>query len=158
MAGSATRMSPEFALAAALETVPVLLGKFTAMQPKKDAAPPFGFYVPTADAEEQLLDGPSGQQRFSATVHLVAATHRHLQLISSLAKQAVQEMCGAVYRTPAENEAVGLKGAVLIEYTEMEQSSPDLYEAEVGFYRRMYTVRLNYQTEQVNEDEEVISG
>lgn len=158
MAGSAARMSPEFALVAALETVPELRNGINPMQPKKDRQPPFAFYSPTADTEEQLLDGPSELQSFSATLHLVAASYRRLLLICSLVKQAVLEMRGTIYRTPAEDEAVGLKGAVLIEYTEMDQSSPDLYEAEVGLYRRMYTVRLDYQTEEVNEDEEVISG
>ena len=45
-----------------------------------------------------------------------------------------------------------LKGAVLVEYTEMNQSSPDLYEAEVGLYRRVYPVRVDYQTEEVIEE------
>lgn len=151
-------MSPEFALVAALETVPVLRDGVTPMQPKKDRQAPFAFYIPTADTEEQLLDGPSGLQSFSATLNLVAASYRHLQLISSLAKRAVLDMRGAVYRTPAEDEAVGLKGRVLIEYTEMDQSGPDLYEASVGLYRRMYTVRLDFQTVEVFEDEEVLSG
>ena len=111
-----------------------------------------------ADTEGQLLDGPSGLQSFSATLNLVAASFRHLQLISSLAKRAVLDMRGAVYRTPEEDEAVGLKGRVLIEYTEMDQSGPDLFEASVGLYRRMYTVRLDYQTVEVFEDEEVLSG
>ena len=35
----------------------------------------------------------------------------------------------------------------------MQQSSPDLYEAEVGYYRRMYTVRIDYQTEEVFEND-----
>lgn len=151
-------MSPEFALVAALEAVPVLRDGVTPMQPRKDRQAPFAFYIPTADTEEQLLDGPSGLQSFSATLHLVAATYRHLQLISSLAKQAVLGMRGTVYRTPADDEAAGLKGQVLIEYTEMDQSGPDLYEASVGLYRRMYTVRLDYQTVEVIEDEEVLSG
>ena len=70
MAASAARMSPEFALVAALETVPVLRDGVTPMQPKKDRQAPFAFYVPTADTEEQLLDGPSGLQSFSATLNL----------------------------------------------------------------------------------------
>lgn len=151
-------MSPEFALVAALETVEDLTDRVTPLQPKKGTAPPFAFYVPTADTEQPLLDGPSGLQSFSATLHLVAASHRRLQLLAAEAKQAVLGMRGKVYRTPEEDEAAGLKGAVLIEDAETEQSSPDLYEAEVGFYRRIYTVRLDFQTEEVNEDEEVISG
>ncbi len=151
-------MSPEFALAAAMEAAPSLAGKVSAMQPKKDAAPPFAFYVPTEDREEETLDGPSGLQRFSASLHIVAAGHRSLQLVAAQVKQAVTGMRGRVYRTPAEDEAAGLKGAVLIEYAELAQSSPDLYEAEVGLYRRMYHVRLDYQTEEINDDEEVVSA
>ena len=149
-------MSPEFALVAALETVPVLQGKISAMQPKKDAQPPFAFYIPSADSEEQALDNPSGLQSFQAALHLVAGSHRHLQLISALSKQAVLDMRGYVYRTPAEDEAAGLKGSVLIENSETEQSSPDLYENEVGLYRRIYTVRLDFQTVEVYDEE--VSG
>lgn len=145
-------MSPEFALVEALETVPILRDGITPMQPKKDRLPPFGFYIPTEDSEEQLLDGPSGLQRFSATLHLVAASHRHLQLICSLAKKAVLEMRGVIYQTPEEDESGVLKGMVLVEDTEMEQTGPDLYEATVGLYRRMYSVRLDYQTEEVKEE------
>lgn len=158
MAESAARMSPEFALAAAVETIPVLRGRVTSMQPRKDAAAPFAFYIPTADSEESALDGPAGLQHFSATLHIVAATFRHLQLLAAKVKQAVTDMRGEIYRTPAEDEAVGLKGSVLVECTEIEQSSPDLYEANVGYYRRMYAIRLDYQTIDVYEDEEVISG
>ncbi len=42
------RMSPEFALTAALEAVTDLTGKVSALQPKKDALPPFVFYTPIA--------------------------------------------------------------------------------------------------------------
>ena len=158
MPGNEIRMTPEFALVAALEMVPALRGKVSAMQPKKDVKPPFTFYVPMADRESECLDGSSGLQSFEATVHLVAASHRGLQLISAQSKAKVHGMRSVVYRTPAEDEAEGLKGAVLIENTTMVQSSPDLYESEVGFYRRVYTVSIDYQTENVIEDEEVFSG
>ena len=58
-------------------------------------------------------------------------------------------MRGQVYATPAEDPDEGPKGSVLIEAVDMVQSSPDLLEMEVGFYRRIYTVRLDYQTEEV---------
>lgn len=149
-------MSPEFALVQAVEGVPVLAGRVSGLQPSKDAAPPFAFYVPTADEESRDLDGSTGLQRFAAALHIVAASHRHLMRLCALVKAAVQEMRGAVYETPAEDEGADLKGRVLIEDCEIAQSSPDLYENEVGYYRRVYTVSLDYQTEEVYE--EVISG
>ncbi len=145
-------MSPEFALVAALETAPELRDRVTPMQPPKSAAAPFAFYIPSSDSEDECLDGSSGLQHFSATLHLVAGTFRKLQMLSALSKAAVLGMRGAVYRTPEGVEDGGPTGAVLIEYTEMTQSSPDLYEAEVGLYRRVYTVRVDYQTEEVIEE------
>ena len=156
MEGSYARMSPEFALVQALEHVPVLTGNISSMQPPKTARPPFAFYIPTADSESQDLDGPSGLQKFSAALHIVAATHRHLMSLCPLVKAAVQGMRGEVFSTPVIDSCDDLKGRVLIEDCEISQSSPDLYETEVGYYRRVYTVDLDYQTEEVYE--EVISG
>ena len=152
------RLSPEFALVAALESVPVLAGRISALQPKKDVRPPFGFYVSDSDTEEEALDGSTGLQEWSGTLHLVAGTFRGLQLLSARARLAVQEMRGRVYSTP-ENDAEDVpRGRILIEEAAMRQSSPDLYEAEVGYYRRMYSVRLDYQTEEIfDETEEVTS-
>ena len=153
-------MSPEFALVAALETAPGLAGKVSALQPPKAAAPPFAFYIPAQDSEEECLDGPSGLQRWSGALHLVAGSFAALQVLAARARLAVLDMRGRVYRTPEADvtDELTLRGAVLIETTETTLSAPDLYEAEVGLYRRIYTVRLDYQTENVNLGEEVISG
>ena len=149
-----TRLSPEFALVAALETVPALKDRVSALQPMKGLRPPFAFYISDGDDEEQALDGLTGLQQFTGTVHLVAGTFRGLQLLSARARLAVQQMQGQLYSTPENDiEDVPL-GRILVEAAVMTQSSPDLYETEVGYYRRMYTVRLDYQTEEViNNDD-----
>ena len=36
---------------------------------------------------------------------------------------------------------------MFIEHVRMVQASPDLYETEVGWYRRIYDVDFDYQTE-----------
>ena len=148
-------MSPEFALVSALESVPVLTDKVAALQPKKDARPPFAFYVSNTDDEEEALDGLTGLQQYTGTVHLVAGSFRGLQLLCARARYAVQHMRGQLYTTPETGAAGGPQGRVLIENAVMTQSSPDLYEAEVGYYRRMYTVRLDYQTDEIFPEEEV---
>lgn len=155
MAKSITRMSPEFALVQALETVPVLRGGVYALQPAKTARPPFAFYITTEDEEEQDLDGPSGLQTWSGALHLVAAGARALQLLVCKAKQALYDMQGGVYATPAADAEEGPKGRILVESVEVELNSPELYEAEVGLYRRVYAVRLGFQTEAIFDDEEV---
>ncbi len=159
MAECEMRMSPEFALVQALRTVSVLADpdggepKVAALQPKKSWRAPFAFYIPTEDSEDRTLDGPCGLQHFAATLHFVGGTHRGMQLLCQRAKKALLEMRGAVFRTPEEDPQEGPKGAVLIEDLELQQSSPDLFEAEVGLYRRMYTVRIHYQTEEIFNEE-----
>ena len=150
----AEQMSPEFALVAALETVPGLLGKTNALQPKKGIKPPFAFYVSDTDDEEQALDGGTGLQRYTATVHLVSGSFRGLQLLCAWAKMAILEMRGRAYSTPENEPDDVLRGRILVEDTGMTQSSPDLYETEVGYYRRMYTVRIDYQSEEVSFDDD----
>ena len=158
---SEMRLSPEFALTAAMRTVAVLTDpdsnevKFSALQPKKDWKPPFAFYIPTDDDEDRDLNGPNGQQRFAAQLHLVGGTHRGMQLLCQRAKKAVRDMTGETYRT----ETPGCpRGSILVEDARAAQSSPDLYDAGVGLYRRIYTVQIDYQTEEVYEDEEVPSA
>jgi len=149
------RMSPEFALVSALESISVLTGRVNALQPKKDVRPPFAFYISNTDDEEDALDGRTGLQRYTGTVHVVAGSFRGLQLLSARVRLAVQELSGQTCETP-ETETEDPRGSILIESAKMTQSSPDLYETEVGYYRRMYTVQIDYQTEQIFEDEEVI--
>ena len=150
----AEQISPEFALVQALETVPGLQDKTNALQPKKGVKPPFAFYVSSTDDEEQALDGGTGLMRYTATVHLVSGSFRGLQLLCAWARSAVLAMQGATYSTPADELDSVLRGRILVEDTNMTQSSPDLYESEVGYYRRMYTVRIDYQTEEVLTDDD----
>lgn len=139
------QLSPEFALVAALEAVPALKCKTNALQPKKGVRPPFAFYVSDTDDEEQALDGGTGLKRYTATLHLVGETYLSLQTLCARTKVAIRAMRGATYETPEDAPSA----RILVEDTGMSQSSPDLFEAEVGYYRRMYTVRLDYQTEEV---------
>lgn len=144
-------MSPEFAMVQMLEAVPRLQGKINALQPKKGVKPPFAFYVSDTDDEEQALDGGTGLQRYTATLHLVGESFRSLQILAAFTNVAIRAMRGATYSTPADEPDDVLRGRILVEDTGMQQSSPDLYEAEVGYYRRMYNVRIDYQTEEVFE-------
>lgn len=151
------RLSPEFALTAAMRTVSVLLDpaggevKFSALQPKKDWKPPFAFYIPSDDDEERDLSGPSGLQRFTAQIHFVGGTHRGMQLLCQRGKKAVRDMTGERYGTDGEDWP---RGRIFVEDARAAQSSPDLYDVGAGLYRRIYTVQIDYQTEEVEDDED----
>ena len=141
-------LSPEFALVQMLETVPGLQNKTNALQPKRDVKPPFAFYVSETDDEDQALDGGTGLMRYNATLHLVESSFRGLQLLCAWARAAILAMRRGTYSTP-ENDDGAPRGRILVEDAGMTQSSPDLYEAEVGYYRRMYSIRIDYQIEEV---------
>lgn len=148
------KLSPEFALEATLQSVPVLQGKVSVLQPKKDVRPPFAFYSPDSDSEERTLTEDTGLQSWSGTLHLVSTTFRGLQLLCARTKLAIREMRGEIFATPRDDTDPGPKGKILIEDAEATQVSPDLFENEVGYFRRMYSVRLDYQTEEVfNNDD-----
>lgn len=144
-------LSPEFALVQALETVTELTDKVNVLQPKKGVHPPFAFYASNTDDEEQALDGGTGLMRYTATLHLVSSSFRGLQLLCARVRMAILDMRGVTYTTES-GEVPG--GQILVEDTAMTQSSPDLYETEVGYYRRMYTVRIDYQSEEVSFDDD----
>lgn len=148
------RLSPEFALEAALQAIPALAGKVSVLQPKKDVRPPFAFYSTDADSEERALNEDTGLQSWSGSLHLVSSTFRGLQLLCARTKLAIREMRGEIFATPRDDTDPGPKGKILIEDAEATQVSPDLFENEVGYFRRMYSVRLDYQTEEVfNNDD-----
>jgi len=148
------QLTPEFALVQVLETVPGMKGRITALQPKKGVKPPFAFYVSNTDDEVQALDGGTGLQSYTATLHLVSDTFHGLQLLCAWAKKVIRDMKGASYWTPENAPEDVLQGQILVEDANVAQSSPDLYEAEVCYYRRMYTVRIDYQTEEVLVDDD----
>ena len=147
-------LSPEFALVAALEAISELQDKVSVLQPKKGVRPPFAFYVSDTDEEEQALDGGTGLMRYTATLHLVSETYLGLQLLCARAKAAILGMRKSTYSAPTVDGVDALDGRIFVEDAHMTQSSPDLYETEVGYYRRMCSVRIDFQTEEVisNDD------
>lgn len=154
--GNYSRMSPEFALTAALETVEALTGKVWPMQPKPDARPAFAWYIPTGDEEERDLAGPCGLQEWTGQLHLVTSRQQRLSLLCRQVQEALYSLQGTEAETPETGNGVeeGPQGRILIEEVRIEQASPDLYETEVGYYRRVYNVWIDYQTEEIFDDEE----
>ena len=70
------------------------------------------------------------------------------------AKAAILGMRKSTYSAPTVDGVDALDGRIFVEDAHMTQSSPDLYETEVGYYRRMCSVRIDFQTEEVisNDD------
>ena len=151
------RLTPDFVMVTELETLPGLKEKIYPLQPLKNAAPPFCFYIQDTDNEDEALDGETGLQHTGYKLHVVAEEYRMLSILGSQAKAALNRLqgqwwtrsdAGVVGQIRVGDATPATPGVrMFIEHVRMMQSSPDLYETEVGWYRRIYDVDFDYQTE-----------
>lgn len=151
------RLTPDFVMVTALEEIQGLEDKIYPLQPLKNAAPPFGFYIQDTDNEDEALDGETGLQHTGYKLHMVADEYRKLSLLGSEAKYALSHLqgqswirsdAGVVGQVRVGDATPGTPGMrMYIERVRVVQASPDLYETEVGWYRRIYDVDFDYQTE-----------
>ena len=125
---------------ATLEPIAGLDGHVYPLEGLKNATPPFAFYLQTAEDEEDTLDGRTGLLEAAFEVHIVAKTYANLIWLAGSAKLALQELQGTTHED------------LLIERASVRQTSPDLKETEVNLYRRVYTLRVNYQKEENNNE------
>lgn len=139
------RLNVDFAMVSAVESVNGLQDQIWPLQPKKNAKPPFCFYEQITDDEEDALDGLSGLQNTGFRLHIVSGGLLCLSPLCAKILAAIRRMAGSSY----QNEK---GGSIYVEYVTAKQTSPDLYESDVGFYRRIYEVDFFYQTERSNTE------
>lgn len=151
------RLTPDFVIVSELETINGLAEKIFPLQPKKNAVPPFCFYIQDTDNEDETLDGLTGLHHTGYKLHVVAEEYRMLSILGSQVKAALNRLQGQSW-TRSDASIVGqiqvgdatpaTAGVQLFfEHVRVLQSSPDLYETEVGWYRRIYDIDFDYQTE-----------
>lgn len=126
-------MTPEIAICAALERIAAPFDGVFPAEALQNAGERFIFYRRLSADEEDDLSGGTGLLETVIEVNCVAPTYGELQRISGAAKSLLQDMQGRQY----EN--------LLIERVHVRQASPDLREKEVGLYRRVYALTINYQ-------------
>ena len=118
---------------AALETVSGLTGKVYHAEALKNASAPFVFWLQTGESFEQALDGYTELGENLYEIHLVAKRLDTLDPAASAARAAVIALQG----TTADG--------VLFERIDIRQISPLIHEKEVGLYRKVYQLDVNYQ-------------
>lgn len=133
-------MTPENAILAALEPLEGLGGKVYPLEGLKNATAPFVFYLLDAEDEEEALDGPTGLQTATYEINCVAQTYAGLLTLAVAARGALRALQGFS------------QDGLLIERAVVQQTSPDLKEREVGLFRRRYSLRLNYQKEETDNE------
>lgn len=132
-------MSVAEILTTAVKNITGLNNRVYYAQALKNAAAPFCFWEDSAWDEEDALDGPSGLQSESFLFHVVSSHLSELETLSEALKSQIRALGGTV------------SGGILIEEVHLSRTSPDLNEREVGLYRRVFLVEVNYQYVQVSD-------
>lgn len=150
-------LTPDGVMVDALEAITALKKQIWPMQPRKNAKPPFCFYLQISDDEDEALDAMTGLQHTSYQLHAVAGSYRSLDILCGRIKAAIRAMTGRAWARPdtavcdlavCDKAAADVgAGGLLVEDAQAEQVSPDLYDDDVGFFRRVYQVDIDYQTE-----------
>lgn len=153
------RLTPDFVMVEELESLDGLSESVWPLQPQKNAEPPFVFYIQDSDDEDEALDGQTGLQHTRFKLHVVVGPgeYRRLAILGSMIKARLSRLQGQAWER-SDTGIVGLTvvgdampqvpgDRLFIERVHVAQASPDLFETDVGFYRRIYDVEFDYQTE-----------
>lgn len=116
-----------------LGEIEMISGNVFVAEAIKNATPPFVFYSSQTDDEDYALDGCTGLHTAAFAVHCVSVSYAQLVALCGLVRSALHNLQGET-----------LNG-IVFEHITVRQASPDIKEKEVNFYRRMYTLQINYQ-------------
>ena len=133
-------VTPEKLICTVLEQLAELQGKVYPSGALQNAEAPFSFYEQLTEEEEETLEGYTGLRFNRYRIHVVAGNYDALTRLSRKVRMRLQRLQGATMTPPAE-DAVPL----LLEQVTVKQSSPDLWERDVGLYRRVYELELHWQ-------------
>ena len=117
----------------AIETVPALTGQVYHAEALKNASPPFAFWLQDEEDAEEDLSGYNELQVAAFELHFCARKLETLEPIARAAKSAVLALQGST------------ADGILYERILVRQSSPLITEKEVGLYRKVYRISVNYQ-------------
>lgn len=117
----------------AMNSVAALSGKIYHAEALKNATPPFAFWLQDSEETEQALDGYTELDSAGFEVHLVARKLESLDPIAAGVKAAVIALQGTT------------AGGYRYERINIRQTSPVINEKEVGLYRKVYYIAVDYQ-------------
>lgn len=128
-------MSVFQAIQEAVNEIPAVAGRVYHAEALKGASAPFVFWIQTGERYEQTLEGRTelGEDRYE--IHVVTRNLEALDSISAAVRNSVEALQGSTVN------------GVLYESTAIEQISPVINEHEVGLYRKVYELTINYQEE-----------
>ena len=117
----------------AVETVPGLEGKVYHAEALKNASAPFAFWLQDEEDAEEDLKGYNELQQAAFELHFCARNLETLEPMSRAAKKAILAI------------QCGIASDILYERILIRQASPMITEKEVGLYRKVYRISINYQ-------------
>ena len=118
---------------AAVETAAELTGSVFHVEALKNASAPFAFWLQIREETEQALDGYTELDTAGYELHICSKYLEQLDEKAAAARAAVISLQGT--------EADG----VLYERINIRQITPVIHEREVGLYRKVYEITIEYQ-------------
>ena len=118
---------------AAVENAADLPGSVFHVEALKNAAPPFAFWLQDREETEQALDGYTELDTAGYELHICSKYLEQLNEKAAAARAAVISLQGT--------ETDG----VLYERINIRQITPVIHEREVGLYRKVYEITIEYQ-------------
>ena len=157
MTGIYPEIGPELLFSAALEEITELQGKVYPAGGLQNAAAPFAFFEQAEERQEEALDGLTGLMFSRFRVHAVAENYYTLAILGRKVLARLRRMqgqalvrgdSGEVGLASADMAVAGVDGGrLLLEQVTVRQASPDLWDRDVGLYRRVYEVEIHWQAE-----------
>lgn len=117
----------------AVKGIPALEDRVFHAEALKNASPPFAFWLQTSESTEQALDGYTALENASYELHLCA---RKLESLDPMVR-AVRSAVIAIQGTETDR--------VLYERIDFRQITPEINEKEVGLFRKVYQISVDYQ-------------
>lgn len=108
----------------AINTVPALSGKVFPLNAKEGVDPPFCVYVSSGATEDDSLGGWIGSHEAAVEINVLDKTYKSMKALSEAVVIALKTIRQAtVY---------------------IEENQPELYEHEIGAYRKIINLQLQY--------------
>ena len=120
----------------ALTEIQAIAGRIYHAEALKNASAPFVFWKQDSEETEQALSGYTDLETAGYEIHMVARKLEQLDPIARAVRAALIALQGTE------------KDGILYEQVTIRQTSPEINEKEVGLFRKVYYITVNYQMNQ----------
>lgn len=125
-------MAIEAILCAQLESVAGLSGKVFPCSAKEGTKAPYLVYLQTGGSTYEALDGYMDLNQKSFELNVVHTSYKNMKSLAELVISKLKGMQGCTI------------SGTLIQKLSIDENSPELYESEVNFFRKIINIKIIY--------------